>query len=512
MFRPIGARPRLYLQRLVLEAGRLLVISAIVLRRYVDQARARTERHRLPVVAAERPRSNVGALRRVVGAGNLHGAARLEVHVRGPVHGHIRVGREQLTRRPVEHVEEAVLRRLHDHLAHASADRQVGQHHRLDGRVIPGIARHRLVVPDQLAVVGIDRQNRRQVQVVAAAGAADLPVPRRAIAGADVQQIDLGVVDDRIPHRAAAAVLPPVVPLPGGECRFERLGFLRLRRVSRHGVEAPRELAGVRVVGGHVPAHAVLGAAVADDDLAVGNPRRAGDRVRLLLVDRRRLPRHLAALGVDRHQPPVEHADVHTPLVEGRAAVHDIAARQLVVLAVHLGVVFPQLLTGPRIDRVGDAPRPGGVHHAVDDQRRRLETAIGPGLERPGQAQGRSVGVVDLVKRAEALLVVVAPVRQPVLASRLHPGQGSIVHGSRGLLRGDKGRPHDGQSGEGSDERANHVLSFVARRHQIPRVGCIVLGSSVGRKRGPPPGRKRHSSPDSIARRRDLKCDPAPLA
>ena len=37
---------------------------------------------------------------------------------------------------------------------------------------------------------------------------------------------------------------------------------------------------GRRVIRRHVAAHAVLGAAVADDDLAVGDARRTGDRVR----------------------------------------------------------------------------------------------------------------------------------------------------------------------------------------------------------------------------------------
>ena len=441
---------------LELEAGGLLVVAPVVLRRDVDQPGARTERHRLPVVAAERTRTDVGALVLVVRAGNLHGPSGLQVDVRRPVHRHIRIGGQQLAGGAIQHVEEPVLRRLHDHLARATADREVGQHHRLHRGVVPGVARHRLVMPDQLAVVGIDGQDRRQVQVVATTWAADLSVPRRSVAGADVEQVDLGVVDDRVPHRAAAAVLPPVIALPGWQGLVERLVFLRLRRITRHGVEAPRQLAGLGIVGRHITAHAVLGAAIADDDLALGNARGAGDGVGLLLIDRRHRPRRLAALGIDGHEPAVEHADVDATLIKRRAAIDDVTAGERVVLAMYFGVVLPELLSGLGVDGVGHAPGSGGIHHPVDHQRRGLEAAIGRRLERPRQAQLGGVGVVDLIERAEALLVVVAPVRQPVLVARVRLRQGRIVHRRGRLLCGNQANENDEQSSGACEQPASH--------------------------------------------------------
>ena len=259
--------------------------------------------------------------------------------MRRPVHFHVGIGREQLAGGAIEHVEESVLRRLHDHLALPAGPVQVRQHHRLHRRVVPGIGRRRLVMPHQLAVVGIDGEDRAQVQVVAAAGAAQVAVPRRAVAGADVKQIQLRVVDDRIPHRAAAADLEPLGAVPRRQRFLERLVLLRLRRIAGHRIETPRELPGFSVVGRHVSAHAVLRTAVADDHLALGDARRARDREGLCLIDGGGLPGDFSAVGVERHEPAIEHADNHLAFVEGGAAIDHVAARKVVVLAVHLGVV-----------------------------------------------------------------------------------------------------------------------------------------------------------------------------
>ena len=63
-------------------------------------------------------------------------------------------------------------------------------------------------------------------------------------------------------------------------------------------------LAGRRVVGAEVAAHAELGAAVADDDLALHDARRAGDRVGARRVGGLLLPDHLAGGGVEAIRRP----------------------------------------------------------------------------------------------------------------------------------------------------------------------------------------------------------------
>jgi hypothetical protein len=250
----------------------------------------------------------------------------------------------------------------------------------------------------------------------------------------------------------------PVAALPRRQRALERLVLLRLRRIAGHGVEAPRQLAGLGIVGRHVAAHAVLRAAVADDDLPVRDARRAGDCVRLVLIDRRRLPCDLAARRIDRGQPSVEHTDVDTALVERGAAIDDVTAGDVVVLAMHFGVVLPQLLAGARVDRVGDAPRSGRIHHAVDDQRRRLEAAVRRGFELPRETELRDIAIVDLIERTESLFVIVAAVRQPILVARVGRPQGGIVH--RGFLLGGAEGDEGGDEGDdASGKRTVHRYS-----------------------------------------------------
>lgn len=106
---------------------------------------------------------------------------------------------------PVEHVEEAILGRLHQHLGGLSIDRDVGQDHVLGGGVVPHIARRGLVVPDVLARVGIHRDDGGEEEVVALARAAQVNIPVQTVADADVEQIQLRVVGEGIPGGAATA-------------------------------------------------------------------------------------------------------------------------------------------------------------------------------------------------------------------------------------------------------------------------------------------------------------------
>ena len=177
----------------------------------VDELRLRVVRHRVPEVPAVRRRQHPARLLVVVPVGRLDGTAGREIDVARPVHAHELLGREQFAGGAIEHVEEAVLRRLHQHLARRAIPVEVGEHDLLHRGVVPVVARRGLVVPDEPPGVGSQREDRRQVQIVAAAGAAELAAPRRAVARSDVEQVELRVVGHRVPGGAAAADLPPVV-------------------------------------------------------------------------------------------------------------------------------------------------------------------------------------------------------------------------------------------------------------------------------------------------------------
>ena len=125
----------------------------------VDQTLLRIEGHRVPVVRAERGRDLQRRRVLVAHAGVLDRTAGGRIDTRGPGDRHIGFGRDQLAVRAVQHIEEAVLRRLHQHLTRLAVDCQVGQDDVLGGRVVPALAGRRLIVPDVLASVGLQGQD-----------------------------------------------------------------------------------------------------------------------------------------------------------------------------------------------------------------------------------------------------------------------------------------------------------------------------------------------------------------
>src|SRR5690554_7957936 len=76
------------------------------------------------------------------------GTARSRIQSGRPVDVHIVVAGDELSGGSVDDIEEAVLRRLHQHLTHASVNLYVGQHDVLGGRIVPRLTRCGLEVPD----------------------------------------------------------------------------------------------------------------------------------------------------------------------------------------------------------------------------------------------------------------------------------------------------------------------------------------------------------------------------
>ncbi len=208
-----------------------------------------------------------------------------------------RLGVDELAGGPIDNIEKTVLGCLHQDLACLAIDGQVREDDVLRSREVPGLSRRCLVVPDVFAGVRSHRDNGGQEQVVAAIGAADVAIPRRAVADAEVQQVQFGVIGHRVPDGAAAAIRPPLAR-PGFRRILERLAFEAVGRVARHRVETPVEFPRVRVIRAHVAAHTEIRTAVADNDPSLDDSRGTGNRVGRLAVDGIDAPAHIAGCRV----------------------------------------------------------------------------------------------------------------------------------------------------------------------------------------------------------------------
>ncbi|MNH17479.1 hypothetical protein D3C79_771510 [compost metagenome] len=175
--------------------------------------------------------------------------------------------------------------------------------------------------------------------------------------------------------------------MPGLAGDFHGLVFRRQLGVTWHGEEAPGLLAGFGVIGRYIAAHAILRPTIADDDLAVDHPRRAGDGVAAFMVAAGvHRPDPLAGLGIDRLQAPVQYADVDLALPHRHASVYRIAAGLTGTVAIRLRVVFPEQLAVAGIQRVHHRKRPRGVHHPIYHNGRGLHPTVQVEFVAPGQA------------------------------------------------------------------------------------------------------------------------------
>ena len=253
------------------------------------------------------------------------GAAGLLVQSFGPGDLRERLAGDELAGDAVDHVVEPVLVGLHQHLALLAPDGHVGQQQLLDAVVIPGIAGHHLEIPFQLAGIGLHGENRSQVEILLALGLAQLFGPGAAVAGADVEQIGVGIVGHAVPDRAAAAELP-IVARPGFRGFLQRGILEGLRRIAGNGVKLPGELAGLGVEGGEESADGKFRAGDADDHFPFGDARRHGHRVAFVRIGHARFPDRLAGFGIERDQASIDDGRDDQVLIHREAAIHHAAA------------------------------------------------------------------------------------------------------------------------------------------------------------------------------------------
>ena len=349
----------------------------------------------------------------------------------------------QLAVGAVEHVEKAAARQLHRHLALDAVHRDVGDDH-LPVRVeVVHLVREELEVPDDLAGLRPDREDRRGVEVVARPHGG---IPRPGVAGAPVGEIELGIVGAGDPGRAAAAQVrvagrPRVVPLLAG---------------AGNRVGAPQELAGLGIAAVDEAAHAELGAGDAGDQHAVGDLRRAGHREAFLPLDDLLLPDLLAGLLVERDDVRVERAAEYLAVVDRRALVRDAAAHHARGGRIELDRRAPDLLAGGDVDRDRELGV-GDEHDAVVDERLPLLAVVAGQRRAPDRHQALHVRLVDLLQRAVAVLVIAHPVGEHVV------GVPAVVFQLLGRLRarraGESARQQRGRKSAARSRKSHAAVS-----------------------------------------------------
>ena len=90
---------------------------------------------------------------------------------------------------------------------------------------------------------------------------------------------------------------------------------------------------------------------------------------------------------IERVQPAIDGSDIHPAFPHRDTSIDEIATRMSGSEMGRLGVITPDLLSCRRIHGVHVAPGSGGVHHAIDDDRRGLLAAIGAQIVLPGKSQ-----------------------------------------------------------------------------------------------------------------------------
>ena len=182
--------------------------------RDVDQACFGVVRHRHPVFAANQVGANVFGpffqARTLFVVSGFDRSAGFHVDAGGPVDAVNELfGRQKFAVSAVNHVEEAVTVSLHQDRNCLAVDRQVSQHQFIHAVIVPCIMRCELVVPHDVACVRVHSHHRSRVQIgeladIGSVIAANNGRPRRRIAGAVVNQVQLGIVRTDEPCSAAA--------------------------------------------------------------------------------------------------------------------------------------------------------------------------------------------------------------------------------------------------------------------------------------------------------------------
>ena len=298
---------------------------------------------------------------------------------------------------PVVHEHEAALVLVDQELLAVTVEHQALPE---PGIVVPVVVGDLLVVPLELTVVRIERQDGRCVEIVAGACIAPVIV-RRRVGRAPVDKVQCWVIGAR--HPAAAAPELPRVAAPALLIVLDR-------------VELPRLLAVRDLQGEDLALDGQFARGLAQDDLVPDDQGRPGEVAAALLgVEHRDRPQLLARLHVEGDDAAVEGAEDHLAVPDGDAAVVGLEEER-VDDRVELREVVPDLPPGGAVEREHAVVRAAVVEHPVHDDGRRLEPLNDRArLVHPRHAQVLDVRLIDLPQGAEPVSVVRPVVHRPVV-------------------------------------------------------------------------------------------------
>ena len=308
-------------------------------------------------------------------AASSTGRPLLRIHRARP--GHRREGRgdQQPPGGPIEGVGKAVLVEVHQRLDRASCDRQVRQDHRAGGVVVPVVVRRELIGPHERAVARPARQHAGAPLVVPEPL---LGIVRGGVAGAVVDQIELGVIGDRAPHRSTAGAPAVARPAVHAEVGAAVVGCLEGARtdqhvgIGSHVVGGPHHLAGVQIESLEPAVDAELPARSADDHPIAHHDRGHRHGLAASHIGDAHPPQLASRAGIDRHGVAIEQVVDDPAVGVERSAVDGIAAGDTDGIGADVGPVLPpqRIVLARQVERIQHV-RPGrnDVHRGADDQR-----------------------------------------------------------------------------------------------------------------------------------------------
>ena len=165
-----------------------------------------------------------------------------------------------------------------------AVDLLVGEDHLVDAVIVPLVVGRHLIDPLDRAGVDVARPDGHRPLVVAGPL---FRIPGRGISRAIIHQIEIGIVGIPTPGRAAADLPFIALPRAGAGVLADRLAEAgRLFRIDQRvgigafRIAAPRQLAGLDIVGADPTANAELAARHADEHLVLEDERSVGAGLR----------------------------------------------------------------------------------------------------------------------------------------------------------------------------------------------------------------------------------------